>query len=125
MIPFQDTLVVWPFTLNKMLSVLCVIHHCETYKDYNTCILSIKITNGFKKGVYTVLYHSPNSSHKDFFECFENLLENVLLEENLNIIVGDFNINLLKKDSNTKKLKNLISVVGMKQFVKEPTRGFL
>lgn len=60
-------------------------------------LMAIKISKGFQIGIYGVLYHSPNGNHKHFLEYFETWCEETMDLSNLNIIVGDFNIDIRKK----------------------------
>lgn len=84
--------------------------------------LALKILNGFKKGIYGLLYHSPNDSDSDFLEFLENIwLENVVESNVDNLIAGDFNINWLNyKDS--ERLRSVMQGFGLKQIVTESTR---
>ena len=58
---------------------------------------------------------------KNFENSFLNLIKTVNLENKELIIIGDLNINYLNKDSHI-QLKSNITLQGMKQIVKEPTR---
>lgn len=98
------------------------VHHSEVFSENNTWFLSVKVRKGIKKGLYSILYHSPNSSDTSFLDFFERMVETVLDEYENNILVGDFNINLLRTNNNTKRLSNIITMSGMKQLVKYPTR---
>lgn len=90
--------------------------------DKNTWLLAIKIIKGFRNGVYVVVYHSPNASHSDFIEYFENWCDNMLDEKDDVIITGDFNIDVAKHSFYSKKLSQAINNLGMKQIVGEFTR---
>lgn len=96
--------------------------YTEVFGQKNAWFISAKITGCLKKGVYGVLYHSPNSSDCDFLQFFDNLCENVLKDSDLNIIGGDFNINMNKNYTYSKQLKDIITINGLKQLVKDPTR---
>lgn len=98
------------------------LYYSDVLNSINTWFLSLKVLKGMKQGLYSVLYHSPNSNNSDFLEFFENIVENVLNIEEKNILVGDFNINLNNKNGSSEKLKSIITLSGMKQFVKEATR---
>lgn len=88
----------------------------------NAWILSIKVKNIVKPGIYSVLYHSPSESAKDFLDIFENWLELNLKCTTFNVIVGDFNINMLKHDSYSSRLEKVINFYGLKQLIGDPTR---
>jgi hypothetical protein len=58
-------------------------------------------------------------------ECFENVLKNLDDEKKEIIITGDFNCDLLKKDSvnpNIKKMKDLIDIYQLQQHIDKPSR---
>lgn len=61
----------------------------------NNWFLSIKITKGFKSGEYGVVYHSPSSSDATFIEKFENWYENHFNSSSFQLIMSDFNIQLI------------------------------
>lgn len=88
----------------------------------NVWILSIKVKNAVKPGIYSVLYHSPSESAKEFLDIFENWLDLNLKCTTLNVIVGDFNINLLRNDTYSNRLEKIISFYGLKQLIRDPTR---
>lgn len=88
----------------------------------NVWTLAIKINKRNIRGVVAVLYHSPNESDAVFMEYFNRWCEENLNSEVVNIIAGDFNINLLVNDSTSRKMIDIIHSNGMKQFVKKPTR---
>lgn len=75
------------------------VFYSEVLDKLNTWFLTIKVTNGFKKGLYSVLYHSPNSNDNIFLDCFERILEQVLVNDQNNIKVGDFNINMIQNNT--------------------------
>lgn len=76
-------------------------------------LLSIKVTGGIKIGIYVVIYHSPSESHSSFLTELEKWLddyEQISNWEDVCIIIGDFNINMLKQDTYSKKLKNILNL---------------
>lgn len=90
--------------------------------DKNVWMLAIQVSSVIKSGLYIVLYHSPNASHKLFIEYL-----NTWIEKNVNfcefvMLVGDFNIDLLKNTTYSRKMKQVIKSFGLKQHVKTPTR---
>ena len=80
------------------------------------CIV-IKVRNKFK-GLFSVLYYSPSSI---FLENFENLCQTIDLNDKC-FIVGDFNVDMNKKITYGKKLKDLVDLYGLKQIVNYFTR---
>lgn len=85
-------------------------------------ILVIKVTKGFQKGVYGVLYKSPQQKNKDFLKILDNWFEEIISDENFNIVSGDFNINLVKKGKYAKKIYELLDQHNLKQIVNKFTR---
>jgi exonuclease III len=85
-------------------------------------LLSINVIRGFKTGFYSVVYHSPASSHRNFLDSMQIWLENNMNVSKMNLIVGDFNIDMVKKDSYSARLLQLIEVFGMKQYINTDTR---
>jgi exonuclease III len=85
-------------------------------------ILAVRVENGLEIGLYVVVYRSPSCSKSLFLEELEQWCENNFENENNKIMVGDFNIDLLKSDTYTKKMETLRKFYGLKHYVNEPTR---
>ena len=66
------------------------------------------------------LYRSPSASRAEFLDILDEILDDILMK-NL-IIMGDFNIDLIKVDNYGEKLKSVMEKRGLHQLVKEPTR---
>lgn len=64
--------------------------------DGNLWCLSINVKQSKLKGIISVLYHSPSASNSIFLNYLTEILDNILKLEKLNIIVGDFNIDVAK-----------------------------
>jgi hypothetical protein len=90
--------------------------------EKNTWMLTIKINKCPKKGVHSVLYHSPNQSHKKFLEFFAESCKKLTEGNNLVYIYGDFNIDMKTKNTYSNKLLNIIHENGLNQLVNENTR---
>ncbi|KAF2892183.1 hypothetical protein ILUMI_13990, partial [Ignelater luminosus] len=88
--------------------------------EKNAWILSVKILEGALKGIYTVLYHSPNSAQ--FLNFLQTWCEENLVPHNVNYIIGDFNIDVSKTCTYSKRLMNFVRYLEMKQIVKSFTR---
>lgn len=80
--------------------------------------LSIKIKNIN----LCVIYRSPREKLCKFFETFDDFLKKVVIGDPINVITGDFNINIEKNTKTVKDYYNLISEYGLKQIVKDYTR---
>lgn len=73
-------------------------------------------------GIRTI-YRPPNSQFPSFLEVFEETLASVYMQCNNLICLGDLNINLLNMhSSNAMEFDTLLSGIGLKQIVNEPTR---
>lgn len=83
--------------------------------------LAVEVKSSCFAGIYGGVYHSPNSSHAGFIECFERWLVDVFIDEKTNVIAGDFNIKW-NESGYARELKNVVEALGMKQHVSEPTR---
>jgi hypothetical protein len=94
---------------------------CIGQTDHNY-LLCINIIRGFKTGYYSVVYHSPSSSHRDFLDYMNMWCENNLNVSKLNIIIGDFNIDISKKETYSERLLQMIDLFGLKQYVNSYTR---
>lgn len=81
--------------------------------DKNAWFLTIKVYHKFISGIITAVYHSPNSSHAKFIDCLASVIDRTYDPSKLNIVIGDFNI-----DMNSRLIREL----GMKQLMKQPTR---
>ena len=70
------------------------------------------------------VYRPPQGNVKQFCKYIKDCLENINNLSKIDIfILGDFNINILKKSAeDTKDILNLMSSFGIKQFINEPTR---
>jgi hypothetical protein len=90
--------------------------------ELNLWCLSVLVKNGALKGIYTAIYHSPNSSHADFINYFEDLIDNSYDATTLNIFIGDFNIDMSRSFTYSDKLNQIIRSHGMKQLINVPTR---
>ena len=69
-------------------------------------------------------YRPPNTSKylsKDFNDALNETLLSAQKENKEMILLGDFNMNYLKKDD-SKEVKSVINVNGFKQMIKKPTR---
>lgn len=52
--------------------------YSEIFLHNNTWFLTAQVTGCVKKGIYSVLYHSPSSSDSDFINIFESICEKSL-----------------------------------------------
>lgn len=73
------------------------------------------------KGTIVILYHSPSAPDGIFIKFIEDLIEDLIVKEKC-IVIGDFNIDLRLDTFYSNKLKNVMSCLGMKQYVDQPTR---
>lgn len=90
--------------------------------DHNIWYLSIKVKRGGIKGIYSVLYHSPNSSHANFLNYLEEILTENIDSAMTNVIIGDFNIDLMKSQYSDRLIR-LMESYALKQKVNFVTRS--
>lgn len=94
----------------------------ENSNIYDTMwILTVKISIKDFNGSLSVLYRSPSTSVKDFITYFNDVCENIDYSIH-NVICGDFNIDMLSESFYKTKMTNLVSDLGLKLYVTEPTR---
>lgn len=97
------------------------VYHSENFKN-NGWLLAVKIIKrGFKCNIIAI-YHSPSKSDAEFIAFFKDWCEKNLNESEINIIVGDFNLDLMSRSFYSEKIKTVIDALGLKQLVKSPTR---
>lgn len=94
----------------------------QSQYNKSTWIITIKIKINELDIMMSAVYRSPSTSKIDFLNYFGEWLEKSIDYHMNHIICGDFNINLLKNDTYTNRLNNIISFHGFKQYVYEPTR---
>lgn len=85
---------------------------------------SIKVGNSEDCLVLCNIYRSPSSSISIFCDKILEIAEQ-LLDYGRLIMLGDFNVDMLKNDYYAKKLSDEMSYLGMKQNIKTPTRSTL
>lgn len=88
----------------------------------NCWCIAIQVRDNMYKGVIVVIYHSPSASDGEFIRFLEDIVELFTVKEEC-IVVGDFNIDLMKDSYYANKLRSTMSGLGLKQFVEEPTRN--
>lgn len=84
--------------------------------------LAVKVKRGGMKGMYAVLYHSPNSSHANFLQYLDQILAQIIDGATMNTLIGDFNIDLMKSQYGN-RLINLCESYALKQKVNFITRS--
>lgn len=88
------------------------------------CWLS-QISFKVKEKLITIIlvYHSPNGAHHEFLLLFENYVEDLLSNNQIDIllILGDFNLNWNNNDFYVNKLKEIVSDNGLSQIITADT----
>jgi len=85
-------------------------------------LLSIEFCLNRIKYLCTVMYHPPQTENAKFVDYFSNYLDSVSTFDGINIIVGDFNFDLLKPSFYGEKILSQVYVSGFSQIVASPTR---
>lgn len=101
------------------------IAHEVIYKtaiDCNVWFLSIKVKTGGRKGIYSAVYHSPNSSHSVFINTLEQILSETVDNELTNLVIGDFNIDLIRSQY-AGRLERICASFALKQKIDFVTRA--
>jgi len=68
-----------------------------------------------------LVYRPPNGSLNDFIKIMENCLDNINLNSR-SLIVGDFNVNMLKKDTSSRRINGLFDSYNFELKCTRPTR---
>lgn len=98
-----------------------IVKNIAVQKSY--WFLMIKLKLYAENLMIACLYRSPGCSASEFIDCCETLFEDIFKDTNKCIIVGDFNLGFRKlNDVNVKKLKNIITNLGVEQLVRSDTR---
>ena len=69
-----------------------------------------------------VIYRKPGTNLDEFKDGLNSVLQNLNLDRNLSIILGDFNIDLNSNDEKSKELLRLAETYGLLQLIKTATR---
>lgn len=95
---------------------------CEKVRDFKYWISAYYVKYREMSFIITAIYRSPSSQEPEFYEVFEDILEE-LSEKNTDIIIaGDFNVDWAKESIYRSKLEQIINDNGLKQLVKNYTR---
>ena len=68
------------------------------------------------------IYRPPDLSKAQFLVEFEEFVSKILEAEGVIIMTGDFNIDMLQKNSITDRFANILNTYGLKQLITSPTR---
>lgn len=90
--------------------------------DEYVWMLSLRMTIDRVKYLVSVLYHPPNRENAKFVQYFDDFLDAASDFEGINIIVGDFNFDLLKPSHYSEKILRSTFLQGFTQLVSKPTR---
>ena len=89
--------------------------------ESKTWILSVKAS--FEKDLdLTVIYKSPAENSKLFFEILDKYFSECLHYGTDNVVVGDININVIRKTPIVKNYYNILREHGFKQIINDYTR---
>ena len=93
------------------------------WKDYIFEIAIIEVNNANDKGfLVACIYRTPDSPIQEFFTCLDILLEKAITENKKLIIGGDFNIDLLTKNTNTQDFLTILETNNFIHLINQPTR---
>lgn len=87
--------------------------------NIQTLILEMMIRK--EKWFIISLYRLPNASVQSFCERLSEMMEKISRNSKMTICIGDINIDMLKKNTNSSALQDVLATYGMKNVVKEPT----
>ena len=110
--------------INKDLHLDC---HVLSHLTITTCdieLLTLRCVYSYGKTLHIMtVYRPPDGSVDMFFETLTNFITVNSLEQKELWIIGDYNIDFLKRsDSKTKKLFDFLRMTGLRQHISTPTR---
>lgn len=88
----------------------------------NMWMIGVEVVMNQTKYNIFAIYHSPNSSDRNFLNKFEDCMAEWTMHRNNLVILGDFNIDLDKQTFYAKELEKTINNIGLKQLMNQPTR---
>ncbi|RWS08041.1 hypothetical protein B4U80_14731, partial [Leptotrombidium deliense] len=85
--------------------------------------VAVRIKTNNTQLLLICIYLPPLINHNtlSLLKLFLNEIQNVKLQHEELIIVGDFNVNILKHNSLSGKFRDMFALQGLKQLIKEPT----
>lgn len=100
----------------------CLVEIIINDKKSGNWFLAIKIKVGSLKLLVGGLYHSPSFNNNEFLKILEEKWLELTMEDDVeNIVCGDFNINY-NSMTDSRELRRVMELYGLKQFVKQDTR---
>lgn len=95
---------------------------CEKIRNYKYWISAYNIRIRNTSMIIVAVYRSPSSQDSEFYEVFEQTIEEIC-DKNIDIIVaGDFNVDWSKEGFYKQKLQQIISDNGLVQVITDYTR---
>lgn len=114
--------------------VLCYVREDVVYKrrtdlEGSLEIICLEIINKSSKNITVGFVYRPPDMRTDWLDHFADVLESAMLEKNELIIMGDFNVDILKgnnsaenTDSKLRKLEQITKSANLCQVINSPTR---
>lgn len=90
--------------------------------DYKIWFIAIEIMDCSIKGIYAGLYRSPSYNLNETVDYIEHMFDKIINLHKLNIIVGDFNVNVDVKNNDSELIEILCEKYGLDQIVNFKTR---
>ena len=95
------------------------IHPLSSFKTFEA--ISARIGNKSFSGFVVCLYRLQNGTCQ-FFDGFQDLLENIIALHDILYILGDFNLHLDNSNRNTNKFNEILTCFDLKQHGNFPTQ---
>ena len=110
--------------INKKLQLDCHVMPNLTLTTCDIELLTLRCVHSYGKVLHIMtLYRPPDGSIESFFEILNHLIDDNSLDQKELWILGDYNIDFLKRsENNTKKLFEFLRTNGLKQYISVPTR---
>ena len=110
--------------INKKLNLDCHLLHQLSQTNDDIEVMTLRCVYGYGKKIYVLsVYRPPAGSIENFITVLTNIVIDQSLVESELWILGDLNIDFLKRDDpKTKKLIDFLRLTGLTQHILKPTR---
>ena len=100
----------------KLLPELCVSRLCAE-------VMAVQLSLDYTKPIYILCaYRPPHQSVVDFLEVMDSIVDSLYVKANFELnIIGDTNINTLKRNADTKRYHEFMRRHGLSNMIKLPT----
>lgn len=108
-------------SLNLSIEEINGLNRISKEKDIEIAGIEIKINLSIKIKIVTI-YRSPSGDTNIFFTSMKELLNNLVNDNSMLVLCGDFNIDFLSKNKVCNQLCDILMSYNVDCLIKEPTR---